>query len=139
MLSTVILNWNRSDLLRVTVESYRRTMDSECELSIVDNASTDDSREYLGQLEKSMEVKIFYMDENIGGEAYNIAIPSARGDLIHLSENDSHMARFSMKRWTMSARVRFFEQISSEPVALKSITLNSAHFDFRTTGGSLAA
>jgi hypothetical protein len=33
-------------------------------------------------------VKVIRLDENIGGEAFNCAIPMARSDLIHLTEND---------------------------------------------------
>jgi predicted O-methyltransferase YrrM len=88
MLSTIILNWNRADLLRMTVESYLATASCEKELFIIDNASSDESREYLRRLEQSVDVKVIYLDENAGGEAFNLAIPLARGDLIHLSGND---------------------------------------------------
>src|SRR5579872_6270840 len=90
MISTLILNWNRADLLQMTVESYLETTSNDVELFIIDNASTDDSRNYLTRIEKERAavVKVFYLEENLGGEAYNVAIPSAVGDLIHLSEND---------------------------------------------------
>ncbi|MGH9356172.1 MAG: glycosyltransferase family 2 protein, partial [Terriglobia bacterium] len=88
VLSTIILNWNRSGLLRQTVESYTRTVTGRFELFVVDNASTDDSREFLRRVEADGLAKVLYLSENIGGLAFNEAIPLTTGDLIHLSEND---------------------------------------------------
>lgn len=88
MLSTIILNWNRVKLLKQCVDSYLATVGDDYELLIVDNASTDGSRNYLRRLEAAQPVKVFSLRENIGGEAFNSAIPQTRGDLIHLSEND---------------------------------------------------
>jgi predicted O-methyltransferase YrrM len=90
LLSSIILNWNRARLLRRTVESYLATTRGEqIELFIIDNASTDGSRDYLSELGRSHpEIKITRLAENIGGEAYNLAIAAANGELIHLSEND---------------------------------------------------
>src|SRR2546422_597635 len=88
MLSTIILNWNRDYLLKQCIESYLATVGGDSELLIADNASSDGSREYLRLLEKEKCIRVIYLDENAGGEAFNLAIPVARGDLIHLSEND---------------------------------------------------
>jgi O-antigen biosynthesis protein len=88
MLSTIILNWNRRYLLEQCVESYLETVGNYFELIIVDNASTDSSIEYLRNLEASGSAKLIYLNENMGGEAFNRAVPLSRGELIHLSEND---------------------------------------------------
>lgn len=88
MLSTMILNWNRVELLRRTIESYLATVGDDYELMIVDNASSDGSRAYLERLEARGQARVIYLPENMGGEAFNFAIPLTRGDLIHLSEND---------------------------------------------------
>jgi predicted O-methyltransferase YrrM len=87
-LSTIILNWNRDYLLKQCVESYLSTVGDGFELIIVDNHSTDGSIKYLHELEREGPVKVIRLDENIGGEAFNCALPMTRGDLIHLSEND---------------------------------------------------
>ena len=58
VISTVILNWNRSDLLRVTIESYLKTVDVPYQLIIVDNGSTDDSREVIEELQRKYGNKI---------------------------------------------------------------------------------
>ena len=51
MISTIILNWNRADLLRKTVESYLETIKGGFELFIVDSASIDASHDYLRELD----------------------------------------------------------------------------------------
>jgi hypothetical protein len=88
MLSTIILNWNRVELLRECVDSYLGTVGDDYELMIVDNASTDGSRDYLDRLETARRARVFYLPENIGGEALNVAVPLTRGELVHFSEND---------------------------------------------------
>jgi len=88
LLSTIILNWNRSGLLRQTVESYTSTVSGRFELFVVDNASTDDSREFLRRVEADGLAKVLYLSQNIGGLAFNEVIPLTTGDLVHLSEND---------------------------------------------------
>ncbi|HEY1796705.1 MAG TPA: glycosyltransferase [Stellaceae bacterium] len=88
MLSTIILNWNRAELLRRCVDSYLATVGEDYELAIADNASTDGSVAYLRELEAAGGARVVYLRENIGGEALNIAAATARGDLIHFSEND---------------------------------------------------
>ncbi len=88
MLSTIILNWNRAHLLRQCVESYLATVGDDFELMIVDNASTDGSGDYLRRLEATRSIRVIYLLENIGGEAFNFVVPLTRGDFIHLSEND---------------------------------------------------
>jgi predicted O-methyltransferase YrrM len=88
LITTIILNWNRAELLQKTVESYLATAGENRELFIVDNASTDGSREYLRGLEANAGIRVFCLDANEGGAAYNRAIAQAQGDLIHLCEND---------------------------------------------------
>ncbi len=89
MITTIILNWNRAALLQRAVDSYLATAGADRELFVVDNGSSDGSREYLQALERNRpEVKVICLDSNEGGMAYNRAIEQARGELIHLSEND---------------------------------------------------
>lgn len=88
MISTIILSWNRADLLKRTVSSFLETADAGRELFIVDNASTDNSSEYLRELYESGIAHVIFLPRNEGGLALNYAIAKASGDLIHLSEND---------------------------------------------------
>ncbi|ADX84949.1 glycosyltransferase family 2 protein [Saccharolobus islandicus] len=91
VISTVILNWNRSDLLKITVESYLKTVEVPYELIIVDNGSTDNSRKIIEELKAkhgNKINKIILLDKNIGGEAINLGLNEAKGKLLHISEND---------------------------------------------------
>lgn len=88
VLSTIILNWNRDYLLRQCVESYLATVGPDFELIIVDNGSTDASREYLQSLAGLDGVQTVLLDENRGGEAFNVALPLTHGELVQLVEND---------------------------------------------------
>jgi glycosyltransferase involved in cell wall biosynthesis len=85
MISTIILNWNRVTLLKQTVESYLETIRGDFELLIADNASTDDSQVYLRELETQGVARVLFIPENIGGDAFNQAIPLTHGDLVHFS------------------------------------------------------
>jgi glycosyltransferase involved in cell wall biosynthesis len=89
MISTIVLNWNRVDLLRKTVLSYLSTVTVDYELIIIDNNSQDESREFIKTVcaDKPNHYAIL-LDENLGGEALNIALAQAKGQFIHISEND---------------------------------------------------
>lgn len=89
LLSTVVLNWNREDLLRTTVESYLATISVPYELIIVDNASTDGSREFIGSVcERRANHRAVLLPENTGGEGLNTGLTQCRGRFLHVSEND---------------------------------------------------
>lgn len=89
MISIIVLSWNRELLLRNTILSLLATTKSEFELFIVDNASTDGSKEWLQVFSTyHKNVKVILLEENLGGEAFNIPLSEARGKYILFSEND---------------------------------------------------
>lgn len=89
VISTTVLSWNRGDLLKRTLESYRATVSVPCEMHIVDNGSTDHSREVIQQFcEETPFAKPIFLDDNKGGEAINLGLEVAVGNLLHISEND---------------------------------------------------
>lgn len=89
VISSIILNWNRADLLRTTLESYARTVDLPHELFIVDNGSTDDSPDVIRAFcATHPSATAIWMPENRGGEAINAALDRCTAPLVHLSEND---------------------------------------------------
>lgn len=88
-ISTVVLNWNREHLLRITVESYLATVTVPYELIIVDNASTDGSAAYIRDIcERDRRHRAIFLKRNYGGRALNSGLRVARGQLLHTSEND---------------------------------------------------
>ena len=56
---------------------------------VVDNASRDGSREVIERCRAEIgSLKTIFLDENLGGEAINLALERVTGDLIHITEND---------------------------------------------------
>ncbi|HEY3781655.1 MAG TPA: glycosyltransferase family 2 protein [Fimbriimonadaceae bacterium] len=81
--SVVIVSYNTKDLLRRCVDS----IDSECEVIVVDNASTDGSLEMLRGLPR---VKLIENTSNLGfGAANNKGIAAATRPLILLLNSDA--------------------------------------------------
>ncbi|MEZ0264844.1 MAG: glycosyltransferase [Phycisphaerae bacterium] len=89
LLSTVVLNWNREDLLRTTVDSYLATVSVPYELAIVDNASTDGSRAYIESVcAGRRNHRAILLPTNTGGEGLNVGLAECRGRFLQVSEND---------------------------------------------------
>ncbi len=84
-LSTIVLNWNRETLLEKTLRSYLATVTGAAELIIVDNANTDGARAIIARTPCKAAL---LLDANLGGEAVNVALEHASGELIHITEND---------------------------------------------------
>ena len=88
-ISTIILNWNRAELLRATLRSYAETAREPFDVTVVDNASGDHSRSVIEEAKRLIPgFRAVYQDRNLGGEALNDNIQRAAGSLIHLHEND---------------------------------------------------
>jgi GT2 family glycosyltransferase len=89
VISTIILNWNRAHLLEQTLASYMETISCSHELWIVDNASTDHSRDVIEAfIRQHPDTKVMWLETNEGGEAFNHVLPKVTGELVYLSEND---------------------------------------------------
>jgi glycosyltransferase involved in cell wall biosynthesis len=95
VISTIVLNWNRRDLLEQTLLSLDKTYSIPHELIIIDNGSTDDSVQYIENFlgsasndKRVSRITTILLEENRGGEAFNLGIEIAQGSLVHLSEND---------------------------------------------------
>lgn len=87
--SVVILNWNRKDDIRETLEAMLRQSYSNLEIIVADNDSTDGAPEMIEEL--FPQVKLIKLPRNIGIEGYNIAIKNAKGALIVILDNDSFL------------------------------------------------
>src|SRR5689334_19308388 len=86
LISVIIVNWNRRDLLRACLESLRKQRDAEFEVIVVDNGSTDASAD----LAESFGALVIRNGQNRGFcAANNQGIAAARGDLIALLNNDA--------------------------------------------------
>lgn len=90
VISTVVLNWNRADLLKITLDSLAKTTKNiPHEIFIVDNASGDGSREVIEEFcAHAPHASAIMLEKNIGGDAINLGLEKCRGDYLHITEND---------------------------------------------------
>ncbi len=89
LISTIVLNWNRADLLQRTLQSYIETVSVPHEIFIIDNASNDNSRDVIERFCSSTpNAEGIFLTENLGGEAINIGLEKTKGKFLHISEND---------------------------------------------------
>ena len=81
--SIIIVNYNTKDITENCIASIiSQTKDVEYEIILVDNASTDGSKEYF---EKRNGIHYIYSNENLGfGRANNLGAKSASGEFLFL-------------------------------------------------------
>ena len=91
MISVIIINWNRRELLRACLESMALQRDVELEVIVVDNGSTDGSVEMADhQFSGKFPLRLIRNTENLGFcAANNQGIAIAQGEFIALLNNDA--------------------------------------------------
>ena len=94
LVSVIVPNFNHAKYLRQRLETIYNQTYKNFEVLLLDDASTDDSREILNEfyeLHKSNTRKIFN-EENSGGvfNQWQRGIESARGSLIWIAESDDY-------------------------------------------------
>lgn len=95
-ISIVVLTFNSLEITRLCINSIlEKTAYPDYELIIVDNCSSDGTREYLMELsERESLVKVILNQENLGFAAgNNVGIKEAKGDYIVLLNNDTVVTR----------------------------------------------
>lgn len=87
-ISVVIVTRNRIDDLRVCLDGYLNQTYTNKEIIIVDNASTDGTRELI---EKDYPmVKYLWLPDNFDIRTINIGVEMSTGDIIWRTDSDSH-------------------------------------------------
>jgi len=87
LISVVVVNWNRKELLRACLASLRRQTEVTFETIVVDNGSADGSPEVA---EREFGVRVIRNRENRGFcAANNQGIAAASGEFIALLNNDA--------------------------------------------------
>ncbi|HUI55441.1 MAG TPA: glycosyltransferase family 2 protein [Bryobacteraceae bacterium] len=87
MISVIVVNWNRKDLLRACLGSLARQAGAEFETIVVDNGSSDGSAELA---EREFGARVIRNQQNLGFcAANNQGIAAARGEFIALLNNDT--------------------------------------------------
>jgi hypothetical protein len=90
LISVIVVNWNRKELLRACLDSLRRQDAAAFETIVVDNGSTDGSADMA---EKEFGARVIRNRENRGFcAANNQGIAAARGDFVALLNNDAEAA-----------------------------------------------
>lgn len=94
--SIIIVNYNTYQLTSDCIESIiDLTKDLRYEIIIVDNASTDCSRE---KFQNDTRVRYFYQNENLGfGKANNVGMNIAKGEYIFLLNSDTLLVNNAVK------------------------------------------
>ena len=91
LISVLIPSYNHQDYIRETVESIRRQPYENIEMVVVDDCSTDGSRQVLEQLQQEPGAPIrLYLNERNRGvvPTVNAALGHAQGDLVVLFASD---------------------------------------------------
>lgn len=89
-LSFIVLSYNYADLIGQTIRSILAQTVQDFEIVVVDDASTDASREVVRSFLSDPRIKLLTNERNIGGAAsYNRAVEAARGQyLVNLDADD---------------------------------------------------
>jgi len=97
-LSIIIVNYNTKELLQKALESIERFPPSgEFEIFVVDNASQDDSAEYIKNIDN--QVIPIINTENLGfSKANNMAIKMAKGKYILLINPDTEVLEGTLNK-----------------------------------------
>lgn len=95
MLITVFTpTYNRAYLLQRLYESLLKQTDSDFEWLLVDDGSTDNTREVVEKFQKEGNLKIHYYYKTNGGKhtAINYGVQKAKGDLFFILDSDDFLA-----------------------------------------------
>jgi glycosyltransferase involved in cell wall biosynthesis len=134
-IASIVLSWNRAELLQKTLESYLATVADPFELTVIDNASSEGSREVIERFRSEFKsLKAIFLNQNLGGEAINVALEQVNGDLIHITEND----QLFLDGWSQHVRESFIAFTRLGQLCLHGVVptddevweLKSAHLRF---------
>ncbi len=99
-IAAVVVTYNRLDLLKRTINAIRSQTRPLDEIVVVNNGSTDGTREYLSSLD---DVTVINLEENIGGsggfhEGIKYVLCRGDHDWIWLMDDDAVPERDSLRR-----------------------------------------
>jgi GT2 family glycosyltransferase len=116
---TVLVSYNRPDLLWRTVKSYTQTKDAGCQLLIVDNGSDAATRALIGDITDMGMAKFFMLNENrYPGAATNAGWGCAPEGVqfLHRSDNDIEY----LPGWAERVRQTFWMKPAWSQVSLRT-------------------
>jgi len=90
LISVVVLNWNGRQVVETCLQSLQEQTYQPLEIIVVDNASTDDSVEWVRQ--KFPQVKLIVTERNLGfGGGNNVGIQASLGRYLMMLNNDTRL------------------------------------------------
>jgi len=90
LISVVVLNWNGIKVLNQCLSSLRTQTYTPLEITVVDNASTDDSVNFIR--ERFPDVQLVVNEQNLGfGGGNNVGIRASQGRYIMVLNNDTRL------------------------------------------------
>ena len=88
----LFLSYGRSDLLRKSLEAFFKASRRASKVVVIDNASPAEDRAELVSLEKEYpEVEFAFLEENLGGRAFDRWLETLEEDWVFLIENDMEL------------------------------------------------
>ena len=96
--SIIIITYNTLRMTSDCLESiFEKTQDIKYEVILVDNASTDGSKEFF---EKDSRIRYIYLKDNIGfGKANNAGYLHAKGKYVFLLNSDTILINNAVKEF----------------------------------------
>jgi GT2 family glycosyltransferase len=91
-ISVIIPTYNKARFLELTLASYLHQKYKNFELVVVDDGSTDDTREVAQRYQSSLNVKYVHQPNRGRAAARNTAIREATGDIVVFSDDDRLVA-----------------------------------------------
>ena len=86
--SVIIVTRNRKDDVKVSLEGYLRQTYQDMEIIVVDNESTDGTKEMMES--EYSDIKYLWLPDNFDIRSINIGIEMSTGDIIWRTDSDSH-------------------------------------------------
>ena len=116
--SVIMVNYNTLKMTKDCIDSViEKTKDVEYEIILVDNASTDGSKEFF---KNYRDITYIYNEKNLGfGTANNVGIKIARGNFIFCLNSDTLLLNNAIKQFVE------FESMNHNNVVLGGWLLNS--------------
>jgi glycosyltransferase involved in cell wall biosynthesis len=105
LLSFIVLSYNYEDYIGTTLRSILDQTVTDFEVIVVDDASTDRSREVVRSF-ADPRIRLIVNQQNLGGAgAYNVAVSAARGTwLVNLDADDWILPEKSARQLELAAR-----------------------------------
>lgn len=89
LVSVVVPTYNRASLLKQAIDSVLEQTYTTWELLIIDDGSTDDTREIIAKYESDARIKYFVQRNRGQAAARNVGIDKARGEFIAFLDSDN--------------------------------------------------